>query len=80
MRATPIAIELDQGAMRIDGVAEGADIFSGSTLLAVAREDFADPAVCAEARVLLRAALDRCLEGRELRTRQVMLALRRRDR
>ena len=40
----------------------------------------ADPAVCAEARVLLRAALDRCLEGKELRTRQVMLALRRRDR
>ncbi|MGH8239377.1 MAG: DNA repair protein RecO [Steroidobacteraceae bacterium] len=70
----------DQGAMRIDGVAEGFDIFSGSTLLAVAREDFADPAVCAEARVLLRAALDRCLEGKELRTRQVMLALRRRDR
>ena len=69
---------LDQGAMRIDGVAEGADIFSGSTLLALAREDFADPAVCAEARALLRAALDRCLEGKELRTRQVMLALRRR--
>ena len=36
--------------MRIEGVAEGAGIFSGSTLLAVAREDFADPAVCAEAR------------------------------
>jgi DNA repair protein RecO (recombination protein O) len=71
---------LDKGALRIDGVAEGVDIFSGRTLLAVAREDFADPAVCAEARVLLRAALDLCLEGKELRTRQVMLALRRRDR
>jgi len=71
---------LDRGAMRIDGVAEGVDIFSGRTLLAVAREDFSDPAVCAEARVLLRGALDLCLEGKELRTRQVMLALRRRDR
>ena len=69
---------LDQGAMRIDGVAEGVGIFSGSTLLAVAREDFSDPAVCAEARALLRAALDRCLEGKELRTRQVMLALKNR--
>jgi DNA repair protein RecO (recombination protein O) len=67
---------LDQGAMRIDGVAEGVGIFSGSTLLAVAREDFSDPAVCSEARALLRAALDRCLEGKELRTRQVMLALK----
>lgn len=68
----------DQGAMRIDGVAEGAGIFSGRTLLAVAREDFADPAVCAEARALLRAALDRCLEGKELRTREVARALRKR--
>jgi DNA repair protein RecO (recombination protein O) len=67
---------LDQGAMRIDGVAEGVGIFSGGTLLALAREDFSDPAVCAEARALLRAALDRCLEGKELRTRQVMLALK----
>jgi DNA repair protein RecO (recombination protein O) len=70
----------DKGATRIDGVAEGVDIFSGATLLAVAREDFSDPVLCAEARVLLRAALDLCLEGKELRTRQVMLALRRRDR
>jgi DNA repair protein RecO (recombination protein O) len=71
---------LDKGAMRIDGVAEGVDIFSGRMLLAVAHEDFSDPAICAEARVLLRGALDLCLEGKELRTRQVMLALRRRDR
>ena len=69
---------LEQGAMRIDGVAEGVDIFSGRTLCAIAREDFADPAVCTEARVLLRAALDRCLDGKELRSREVMLALRRR--
>ena len=68
----------DQGATRIEGVAEGVDIFSGRTLLAVAREDFADAAVCAEARTLLRAALDRCLDGKELNTREVMLALRRR--
>lgn len=67
---------LEQGAVRIDGVAEGAGIFSGRTLLAVACEDFADPAVCAEARALLRAALDRCLEGKELRTREVARALK----
>jgi DNA repair protein RecO (recombination protein O) len=70
---------LEQGAIRIDGVAEGAGIFSGSTLLAVAREDFTDPTVCAEARALLRAALDRCLEGKELRTRDVARALKKRQ-
>jgi DNA repair protein RecO (recombination protein O) len=69
---------LDQGATRIEGVAEGAGIFSGRTLLALAREDFTDPAVCAEARVLLRSALDRCLEGKELRTREVARALKKR--
>jgi len=70
---------LEQGAVRIDGVAEGAGIFSGRTLLAVAREDFTDPIVCAEARALLRAALDRCLEGKELRTREVARALKKRQ-
>ena len=70
---------LEQGAVRIDGVAEGAGIFSGRTLLAVAREDFTDPAVCGEARALLRAALDRCLEGKELRTREVARALKKRQ-
>jgi DNA repair protein RecO (recombination protein O) len=70
---------LEQGAIRIDGVAEGAGIFSGRTLLAMAREDFTDPAVCAEARALLRAAIDRCLEGKELRTREVARALKKRQ-
>lgn len=69
---------LDQGPARVAGVAEGIGIFSGRMLLALAREDLVDPAVCAEARGLLRAALDRCLEGKELRTRQVMKALRKR--
>jgi DNA repair protein RecO (recombination protein O) len=68
---------LEQGAVRVQGVAEGATIFSGEVLLALAHEDLDDPAMCAAARPLLRAAIDRCLEGRELRTRQVMQALRR---
>ena len=50
----------------------------GSQYEIVAREDFSDPAVCVEARTLLRAALDRCLEGKELRTREVLLALKKR--
>ena len=69
---------IEEGPVRVAGVAEGSSMYSGGTLLALAREDFADPAVCSEARALLRAALDRCLEGKELRTRQVMHALKRR--
>lgn len=66
----------EQGPVRVAGGAEGTAIYSGATLLALGREELADPVVCADARRLLRAALDRCLEGRELRSRQVMLALR----
>lgn len=67
---------MEQGPVRADSVAEGALVYSGATLLSLAREELSDATVCVEARRLLRAALDRCLDGRELRTRQVMLALR----
>ena len=67
---------LDQGAVRTHGVAEGSLIFSGATLVSLAREDLTDPAVCNDARRLLRAALERVLDGRELKTRRVMLDLR----
>ncbi|MDY6949169.1 MAG: DNA repair protein RecO [Pseudomonadota bacterium] len=67
---------LEQGPVRVDDAAESIVVYSGATLLSLAREELSDAAVCAEARRLLRAALDRCLDGRELRSRQVMLALR----
>lgn len=67
---------LEQGPVRVAAAADNAAVYSGATLLSLAKEELADAAVCADARRLLRAALDRCLDGRELRTRQVMLALR----
>jgi DNA repair protein RecO (recombination protein O) len=70
---------LEQGAARAEGVAEGSLMVAGATLLSLAHEDLSDPAARTEARRLLRAALDRVLEGRELKTRQVMHALRRMD-
>ena len=70
---------LESGPVRAGDVAEGAMVFSGQTLLALAREDLSDARVCSEARRLLRHALDRVLDGRELKSREVMLALRRRD-
>lgn len=70
---------LESGPVRAGDIAEGAMVFSGHTLLALAHEDFDDARTCADARRLLRHAFDRLLEGRELKSREVMLALRRRD-
>jgi DNA repair protein RecO (recombination protein O) len=68
---------LEQGPVRVHAVMENNTVvYSGATLLSLAREELTDASVCADARRLLRAALDRCLDGRELRSRQVMLALR----
>lgn len=44
---------------------------AGSSLESLAREQLAGAAALADARRLLRAALDHCLEGRELATRAV---------
>jgi DNA repair protein RecO (recombination protein O) len=63
------------GVERVDGVAEGTLIFSGASLLGLARGDLDEARVLADAKRLTRAALDACLEGRGLRTREVMLAM-----
>ena len=66
----------DGVAERVDGVAEGPLIFSGSSLLSLACGELAAERSLADARRLLRAALDQCLDGRALRTREVMIAMR----
>jgi len=67
---------IEGGAEPVDGVAEGSLIFCGASLLALAREELDDPRSLADARRLLRAALDRLLDGRPLRTREVLLEMR----
>jgi DNA repair protein RecO (recombination protein O) len=67
---------LEQGAVRALDVAEGSLVFAGSSLVSLAREELTTAIALADARRLLRAALDRCLDGRELKSRQVLLALR----
>jgi DNA repair protein RecO (recombination protein O) len=66
-----------QGLVRVDGVAEGSLIFSGTSLLSLANEELHDPASRVDARRLLRAALDESLEGRTLGSREVAVAMRR---
>jgi DNA repair protein RecO (recombination protein O) len=67
---------IDGGAQAIDGVADDPLVFAGASLLALARERLDDPRHLADARRLLRAALDQCLDGRALRTREVMRSMR----
>jgi DNA repair protein RecO (recombination protein O) len=67
---------LEGGAEPIDGVAEGTLIFCGASLLSLAREALDDPRSLADSRRLLRAALDRLLDGRRLSTREVLLEMR----
>jgi DNA repair protein RecO (recombination protein O) len=67
---------IDGGPEPIEGVAEGNLIFFGSSLLDLAREDLADARSLADARRLLRAALEQCLDGRPLRTREVLVEMR----
>ena len=54
-----------------------ADSLSGSVLLGVAQRDWHDAAVLAAASRVLRAALDHCLDGYEIRTRAVARSIRR---
>lgn len=55
------------------------DAFRGCDLLAVARGELGEPQALAAARRLYGAAIAHCLEGRGLASREVMLALRRRE-
>ena len=59
----------EQGLVAGEALAPGA--IPGSSLIALAQEQLAGPKELEDARRLLRAAIDHCLEGRELATRAV---------
>lgn len=58
-----------QGLFRVGE--DGAGVLSGRSLLALDRDELTGERALCDARILLRAALDECLEGRELSTRRV---------
>jgi DNA repair protein RecO (recombination protein O) len=63
------------------GVGAGASLVQGRVLLALAAdESLTDPEGRRQARLVLRAALDHCLDGRELRARTVAHAVARMER
>jgi DNA repair protein RecO (recombination protein O) len=65
-----------QGLYEVREDAPGA--YAGRTLLALREESLDDPQTLDVARRVLRQALDHCLEGRELRTRNVARSMARR--
>lgn len=60
-----------------DGTSSSVAQFSGASLLSLAREELHDANSRADARRLLRAALERLLDGRGLNSREILAALRR---
>lgn len=69
----------DRGPLQVREAEPPPHAFRGSELLALARGRLEDPADLRAARRLLRDALDACLDGGTLRSREVMLAMRRRE-
>jgi DNA repair protein RecO (recombination protein O) len=60
-------------------VAEAPGAVYGRSLADLEAEEFADPRSLRDAKRMLRAAIDVCLEGKPLKSRDVLLALRRRE-
>ena len=58
-------------------VAEAPDAVYGRSLTDLDAESFADARTLRDAKRVLRGAIDACLDGRPLKSREVMLALRR---
>lgn len=68
-----------QGVLAVRDGAVVPDAFRGRELLAISRGELARPEALAAARRIYGAAIAHCLEGRGLASRDVMLALRRRE-
>lgn len=68
-----------EGVARATADGPDASVFSGAELRDIAAERLEDPALLGRARRILRGALEHCLEGRELSSRRVMRAMRRRS-
>ncbi len=68
---------VERGVAR--AVEESPATYSGASLSSLAAEDLNDERSLRDARRLLQQALGACLDGRDLRSRDVMRALRRRE-
>lgn len=68
---------LEQGVLPVSAaVNPSKGVYSGAALLALAAEQFADAQQVSEVRYLLRSVLDHVLDGRPLRSREILTGLR----
>lgn len=68
------------GRGAIEAAAEsGGRVYSGAALLALGEESISDAALLREVKPLLKDAIAECLDGRHLRTRDVAVAVRRKQ-
>ena len=63
------------GVSRAERGESGRLVFAGAELRRIARLELDDRSTCLAARRITRAAIDQCLDGRELKTRRVMLQI-----
>jgi len=68
-----------QGVCRVAEPSDSPYVFAGEHLLSIASDELRDSASLRAARRLLRAALDESLDGRELLSREVAVAIRRHE-
>jgi len=68
-----------RGALAVRDAASDPEAIQGRDMLAVSCGDLDQPAALSAARRIMRAAIGHCLDGRGLRSRDVMLALRQRE-
>lgn len=67
----------EQGPEPVAGEVRESDVFAGRSLLSLAREELNNPEALGDARRLLRLSIDFYLDGKPLKTRTVMQAMRR---
>jgi DNA repair protein RecO (recombination protein O) len=68
-----------RGALAVRDAAGDPEAIQGRDMLAVSCGDLDQPSALSAARRIMRAAIGHCLDGRGLRSRDVMLALRQRE-
>ena len=68
-----------RGALEVRDAAGDPEAIQGRDMLAVSCGDLDQPTALSAARRIMRAAIGHCLDGRGLRSRDVMLALRQRE-
>ncbi len=71
--------EPGRGVLAVREADAGPDAYRGRDVLAVSRGEFGQAPALAAARRIFGAAIAHCLEGRGLASREVMLAMRRRE-